>query len=65
MIQHLFNHRKQHIGDAHFIKHNGTVEITYNNKIHYADVTIDFEEFESYLERMDLQTAEGEQIGLF
>ena len=51
----LYDLTKKHIGEAHFIKRNGTVDITYNDKTHYADVVIIFNEYEDYKGRMAIQ----------
>ena len=65
IIKHLFNHHNEPVGKAYVHKRNATVDIKYNaDKIHYANVKLDFEEFDGYLDRMDLSTGENEQMEL-
>ena len=65
IIKHLYNHHNEPVGKAYVHKRNATVDIKYNaDKIHYANVTIDFKELDDYLDRMDLSTGENEQMEL-
>ena len=48
----LFNHHRKPIGTATWNKRNATVSIAYSDEIHYADTTLDFDEFDDYIARM-------------
>lgn len=66
IIKELFNHHGEFVGKAYMHRKNSTVDIKYDeNKIHYGNVTINFNEFENYLDRMDVSTEENQQMGLF
>ncbi|WP_020007381.1 hypothetical protein [Salinicoccus albus] len=67
MKKYLYDHRRNCVGEADFIKRNGTVAVTYyKNLIHYADVTLDFTEFDGYKARLGLiDDSELGQMELF
>ena len=44
----LFNHHRKAIGTATWNKRNSTVSVSYDNKIHYPDTTLQFDEFDEY-----------------
>ena len=44
----LFNHHRKPIGAATWNKRNATVSVSYDNKIHYPDTTLTFDEFDEY-----------------
>ena len=48
----LFDHHRKPIGTATWNKRNSTVSIAYDNEIHFADVTLAFDEFDEYKRRM-------------
>ena len=48
----LYNHHRKPVGTATWNKRNSTVEIVYSDEIHYADTTLDFDEFDDYIARM-------------
>ena len=54
----LYNHHRKPVGTATWHKRNSTVEIVYSDEIHYADTTLDFDEFDDYIARMDIKTEE-------
>ena len=47
-ILQLFNHHRKPIGTATWNKRNSTVSVSYDNKIHYPDTTLQFDEFDEY-----------------
>lgn len=66
IIKHLFNHHGEEVGKAYVHRKNSTVDVKYDeDKIHYANTTLEFHEFDDYLERMDVSTEENKQMGLF
>ena len=50
----LFNHHRKPIGTATWNKRNSTVNVAYSNKIHFADTTLQFDEFDEYKRRMGI-----------
>ena len=54
----LYNHHRKPVGTATCNKRNATVDIVYNDEIHYSDTTLDFDEFDDYIARMDVRTEE-------
>lgn len=44
----LYNHHRKPIGIATWNKRNATVDVSYDNKIHYPDTTLQFDEFDEY-----------------
>ena len=44
----LFNHHRKPIGAATWNKRNSTVNVSYDNEIHYPDTTLQFDEFDEY-----------------
>ena len=48
----LLNHHRKPIGSATWNKRNSTVSVSYNNEIHFADTTLQFDEFDEYKRRM-------------
>ena len=51
----LYDMSKKHIGEAHFKKRSGLIYIKYNDRTHYADTTIGFEDYEDYKSNMAVQ----------
>ena len=54
----LYNHHRKPVGKATWNKRNSTVSVSYNDEIHYSDTTLDFDEFDDYIARMDVKTEE-------
>ena len=54
----LYNHHRKPVGTATWNKRNATVSIAYSDDIHYSDTTLDFDEFDDYIARMDVRTEE-------
>lgn len=48
----LFNHHRKPIGTVTWNKRNSTVSVSYDNEIHFADTTLQFDEFDEYKRRM-------------
>ena len=48
----IFNHNRKPIGLATWNKRNSTVSVSYDNEIHFADTTLQFDEFDDYKRRM-------------
>lgn len=48
----LFSHNRKPIGKATLNKRNSTVSVSYDNEIHYSDITLPFDEFDEYKRRM-------------
>lgn len=51
----LYNHHRKPVGTAVFNKKNATIDVNYNESIHYANTTIDFDEYDDYKRRLDLK----------
>ena len=50
----LFNHHRKPIGTATWNNRNSTVSVAYNNEIHFADIILQFDEFDEYKRRMGI-----------
>ena len=48
----LFNHHRKPIGTATWNKRNSTVSVVFSDEIHFADTTLQFDEFDEYKRRM-------------
>ena len=51
----LYNHHRKPVGIAVFNKKNATIDMKFDGSIHYADDTIDINDYEEYKRRRDLR----------
>lgn len=51
----LYNHHQKLVGIAIFNKKNATIDMKFEASIHYADDTIDINDYEEYKRRRDLK----------
>ena len=50
----LFNHHRKPIGTATWNKRNSTVSVVFSDEIHFADIILQFDEFDEYKRRMGI-----------
>lgn len=54
-IKQLYNAELDCIGEIEYRKRNGTVKVTFNDKLKNIDVVLTFEEFEEYKRRFNFR----------